>query len=355
MNLPAVKFPRISFGIIVLNGEPFTRYCLRQLYPHAYEIIVVEGGSKKAAGFAPEGHSTDGTLEALREFKEQGDPENKIQIVTRDGFWSEKDEQSRAYAERATGDYLWQVDIDEFYRHGDIDKVRAMLAADPQIDAVSFKQYAFWGSPGIVADSFGQRSDRAEIYHRLFKWGRGYKYQAHRPPTAVDEQGVDLRQKRWITGEEMAKRKVFLFHYSLLFPAQVWDKCRYYATPTSVTSKGYAPGILDWAENSYFHLQRPFRVHNVYRHLSWLHRIDITHPEEAGRMWQDALSGKIKVELRDNRDAEALINNRYYHWAASLLSLMATMLKHPPLKWFRRIFLRVGNRLRRRGFIKEGM
>ena len=36
--------PRISFGIIVFNGEPFTRYCLRALYPFAHEIIVVEGG-----------------------------------------------------------------------------------------------------------------------------------------------------------------------------------------------------------------------------------------------------------------------------------------------------------------------
>ena len=106
-------FPRISFGIIVLNGEPFTKYCLRQLYPHAYEIIVVEGGSRKAIDEAPEGHSTDGTLEALYEFKAQEDPEDKIQIITRDDFWTEKDEQSQAYAQVATGDHLWQVDIDE--------------------------------------------------------------------------------------------------------------------------------------------------------------------------------------------------------------------------------------------------
>jgi glycosyltransferase involved in cell wall biosynthesis len=355
MSLSSNDFPRISFGIIVLNGEPFTKYCLRQLYPQAYEIIVVEGGSDKAAGFAPQGRSTDGTLEALREFKDQEDPENKLQIVTREGFWPEKDEQSQAYAQRATGDYLWQVDIDEFYRHADIDKVRAFLAADPQIDAVSFKQYAFWGSPGIVADGFNLRSDRSEIFHRLFKWGKNYRYQTHRPPTVVDGQGVDLRQMRWITGEEMAKKGVFLFHYSLLFPIQVRNKCRYYATPTSVTFRAYAPGILDWAENAYFHIRRPFRVHNVYRHLSWLRRIDITHPEEADHIWQDALSGKIKVELRDNRDAEALINNRYYQWMTRVLSLMATMLKHPPLKWFRRVFLGVGNRLRRMRLSKEGM
>ena len=38
-----VDLPRVTFGIIVLNGEPFTRYCLRALYAFAHEIIVVEG------------------------------------------------------------------------------------------------------------------------------------------------------------------------------------------------------------------------------------------------------------------------------------------------------------------------
>ena len=52
-----------------------------------------------------------------------------------DGFWpGEKDEQSRAYASRATGDYLWQVDVDEFYRperHGEGPRA---ARADPTID-----------------------------------------------------------------------------------------------------------------------------------------------------------------------------------------------------------------------------
>src|SRR3546814_13971834 len=58
------------------------------------------------------------------------DPEDKVVIVTAedeghpDGFWpGEKDEQSRAYAKRATGNYLWQIDVDEFYRSEDIEAV----------------------------------------------------------------------------------------------------------------------------------------------------------------------------------------------------------------------------------------
>lgn len=75
--------PKISFGIIVLNGEPFTKYCLRQIYPLAHEIIVVEGASQYARDVADEnGHSLDGTLRALWEFKEQEDPEDKVKIIS---------------------------------------------------------------------------------------------------------------------------------------------------------------------------------------------------------------------------------------------------------------------------------
>ena len=66
--------PRVTFGIIVLNGEPFTRYNLRALYPSAHEIIVVEGVVPVAASIATrDGHSTDGTLEALYRFKAEED------------------------------------------------------------------------------------------------------------------------------------------------------------------------------------------------------------------------------------------------------------------------------------------
>jgi hypothetical protein len=114
---------KITFGIIVLNGEPFTRYCLRSIYPFAYEIIVVEGGHEDTKSVCtPDGHSIDGTLDTLYKFKNEEDVENKLTIITHEGFWPKKDElghdrtpQSRAYAERATGDYLWQIDIDEFY------------------------------------------------------------------------------------------------------------------------------------------------------------------------------------------------------------------------------------------------
>ncbi len=158
-------YPRMTFGLIVLNGEPFTRYCLRALYPFAHQIIVVEGACEAAAEIAtPDGHSNDGTLQTLQRFKAEEDPQGKVQIVRREGFWSEKDEQSQAYAERASGDYLWQVDIDEFYQPEDLRVVLGMLHDDPGITAVSFEQITFWGRFDYVADGWYLRRDSFAVF-----------------------------------------------------------------------------------------------------------------------------------------------------------------------------------------------
>src|SRR5262245_44599038 len=161
--------PRVSFGMIVLNGEPFLRYNLRALYPFAHQIIVVEGACRGAESLATEdGHSTDQTLQILEDFKKNEDPLNKLTIVTRNGFWSEKDEQSAAYAKIATGDYLWQIDVDEFYQPQDMETILSCLSSDPTITAVSFKQITFWGGFEYFVDGWYLRRG-ADIYRRLFK------------------------------------------------------------------------------------------------------------------------------------------------------------------------------------------
>jgi glycosyltransferase involved in cell wall biosynthesis len=314
-----VELPRVTFGIIVLNGEPFTRYCLRALYPFAHEIIVVEGACKAATAIAtPDGHSTDGTLETLSRFKAEEDPEDKVQIIVRDGFWSEKDEQSQAYAERATGDYLWQVDIDEFYQPENMRTVLEMLHNDPQITAVSFKQVTFWGGFDYITDSWYLRKG-GEIFHRLFKWGRGYRYVTHRPPTVHDPQGRDLRNLTWVNGYELARHGVLLYHYSLTFPKQVLDKCNYYSQAEWAT---HARSAQEWAKRNFLRLEAPFRVHNVYTHPSWLERFHGTHPPAIQQLHADIKAGKIEIELRQNNDVEALLHSRWYRLGRIMLKTL---------------------------------
>ena len=142
---------RITFGIIVLNGEPFIKYNLRALYPFAHQIIVVEGASPHAHSIATQdGHSTDDTLDVLRNFKRDEDPDNKIQIVTAEdeghpnGFWpGEKHEQSQAYAKRATGNWLWQVDVDEFYMPQDMTWIIETLLEKSTVSMISLNRSIF--------------------------------------------------------------------------------------------------------------------------------------------------------------------------------------------------------------------
>jgi hypothetical protein len=316
-----MPFPRITFGIILLNGQPFVRYNLRALYPFAHQIIVVEGAVAAAAEIAnDEGHSIDGSLDELYRFQEEEDPENKLEIVTREGLWSEKDEMSQAYAQRATGDYLWQVDIDEFYQPQDMQQVLMMLRDDPQITAVSFKQTTFWGGFDYIAKGWYLQQG-GEIFHRLFQWQTGYSYTSHRPPTVLDNLGQNLRDLGYVSGYDLARSNIILYHYSLLFPRQVVEKSFYYSQADWAVRKEMQP----WADEAFGDLKRPFRVHNVYHYPSWLERYRGQHPPQIQALREDIASGSVDISLRPTDDIEALlqspkfrIGRRFYQFLGPL-------------------------------------
>jgi len=315
---------KITFGMIVLNGEPFVLYNLRGLYPFAYQIIVVEGAVPDASCIStPSGHSSDDTLAILHFFKTTEDPENKVVIVTAEdegypnGFWpGEKDEQSRAYARRATGNYLWQVDSDEFYKSEDIRAIQTMLDEDPTITAVSFPMITFWGGFDYWVDGWYLRRG-ASTYHRLFKWGADYQYYTHRPPTVLDDHGRNTREINWIHSYQIEQKNIFLYHYSLLLPQQVEDKITFYEKARWIQRTG----AKEWMNNSYNTLKRPFRVHNVYAYPSWLERYHGSHPAEA-LMMRDILSKTNSMQMRKTDDVERLLSSRFYQIGKKVLIIL---------------------------------
>lgn len=210
--------PKITFGIIVLNGEPFTRYNLRAIYPWAHQIIVVEGACIAAKSVSDSlGHSIDGTIDVLRSFQAEEDTEKKLVIITAedeghpDGFWpGEKDEMSQAYAKRATGNFLWQVDVDEFYHEDDMPEIIRYLQHGA--DTLTFPTYHFWGGIEFVEDGEFMRVHKGREFNRIFRWGPGYTYETHRPPTVLDGKRLNLRSLRWIKSIDLEKK---YFHVSL--------------------------------------------------------------------------------------------------------------------------------------------
>ena len=323
--------PKVTFGVIVLDGMPFLPYTLRALYPFAHQIVVVEGAAPGAAGIATaDGHSCDGTLQELRRFAREEDAEGKLVVVTAedeghaDGFWpGEKDEQSRAYAVRATGDYLWQVDVDEFYLPGHMERVLGLLARRPDVTAVTFPTLTFWGAPDCSVDGWFLRRGAGD-YHRLFRWEPGSSYATHRPPTVLDPQGRDTRDLVWLDASAVRRLGVVMYHYSLLFPKQVFEKVEYYSHwglyADTVDSFEAAAGRR-WLKESYLSLRRPFRVHNVYRHPSWLRRFRGPWPPQIESLWADVAAGRLAVRRRPMADAERLLHAPWYAAGRAALEL----------------------------------
>jgi len=338
---------RISFGMIVFNGEPFVKYNLSAVYPIAHQIIVVEGACRSSASVSgPDGHSTDSTLESLYCFKRDLDPDNKLIIVTAadedyaDGFWPEKDEMSWAYAKRATGNYLWQLDSDEFYHEEEIARLMKILRTE-RPDMVSFPMITFWGSPDYIVDGFFLIRDKHDQIPRLFAWGPGYTYTTHRPATVLDEKGIDLRKKHWLSASYLKRMRIYMYHYSLLFPHQVFNKVRYYNNLWSDRNDD------TWEESVYLRLQKPFRTHNVYQHIGWLERFSGDHPVAVQAMMEDIRNQKVKVVQRDCTDVENLLAKRYFAAATVLLRACARIMAVQPFYFFYRAYGYINRRVNR--------
>ena len=98
------------------------------------------------------------------------------------------------------------------------------------------------------------------------------------------------------------------------------QKCAYYATQPW---GAYADGAVQWGEENFLSpITRPFQVHNVHIHPSWLERFTGEHPPAVLDMMADIDAGRLDVKRRDNSDARALLSLGSYRRLRAMLKLM---------------------------------
>lgn len=267
--------------MIVLNGGLFIKYNLESLYPHAHEILIVEGAVEKFAhASTPDGHSIDNTVEIIKSFP---DPDKKIKLIQRDGFWPEKDEMSNAYMEACTGDYIWQVDVDEFYKSQDILTIQAILAADRNITRIDVRSVCFLRS--FNARVMGARHIYGlDAFTRIFVFKPGYKYLTHRPPTLVDETGQLFKHIKLISADELEGLGIVQYHYSYVASDSVSNKVDYYSRMN--WGGGHEDG-LHWFRQQWSTLSNPLRVHIHNFPPSWIIPFTGEHPDVVTKMIHD--------------------------------------------------------------------
>lgn len=220
---------KLTFGMIVLNGDFFLRQVLESIYPFAHKICIAEGPVKywRDQGVM---YSTDDTLYILRSFP---DPQNKIVIESRG--YLEKDDQCRAWFDRVPQDtdYVFCVDSDEVHRREDIEKLIAYLEKEKPV-TVGFKSDTFYGGFDRVIGGF----ERDHSFKRVLKFEPGCHYLTHRQPTLANKKGIPIDQSGLnITGNQLYQATgITMPHYSYVSPKGVYEKLKYYES--AVISKG---------------------------------------------------------------------------------------------------------------------
>ena len=258
-NILNVKPVKISFGIIVVNGEPWIKPLLESLYKHAHSICIAEGATKtwKETNKFITPRSTDNTLNIIKNFP---DPENKIKVCASPDFYNEKLEQCNAWLDLVPKDtdYVWEIDTDEFYKDDDICLMKNMLSVH-KYTYVEFQVFNFFKNMdyiGTGGDGWGYDTP----FPRIFKYYPNCKWSNHRPPTILDENGVDYRQLFPLTGNN---NPVKMYHYSYVTEKQVEEKIKYYtkAFGRDYYNEWYLPYYKQWTPQNRIKLEKTYSAH----------------------------------------------------------------------------------------------
>jgi glycosyltransferase involved in cell wall biosynthesis len=110
--------------MIVCNGMPFIARQLEHIYDMVDDIVIVEGPDPRFAKVIGARRSTDGTIKAIKEFKKNQDPSNKIILKHAN---TNKNEMVIIGNKLCKGDLIYEVDVDEFIHKDLIDEAFGKL------------------------------------------------------------------------------------------------------------------------------------------------------------------------------------------------------------------------------------
>lgn len=210
---------KLTFGIIVLNGDFFLQQVLESIYPFAHAICIAEGPVKWFSTHMGIYKSCDDTLSIIKNFP---DPQNKIKFVT--GQYEEKTEQCRAWFDHVPcdTDYVICNDADEVHTAENIIKLISYLEKEKPT-SVGFKSDSFYGGFDRIIGGF----ERDHSFKRVLKYEPGCYYRTHRQPTLAIE-GKDIEGKD-ITGNQLYEATgITMWHGSYISPKGVYQKLNYY-------------------------------------------------------------------------------------------------------------------------------
>jgi len=175
------KWPKITAGMIVMNGADVIKITLDSIYDSVEKIVIVEGAvydyEKANPSHVDGGHSVDCTLDAILNYP---DPLKKIELVSvsddfpdrKSNLWKNKNEMQNAIARRINTELYLKVDADEVWKESDIEYVRRLFMDDKDLTVLYMQRWHFWKNLQTVA--VGGQWDSAEA--RAWRWKKDFRH-----------------------------------------------------------------------------------------------------------------------------------------------------------------------------------
>lgn len=173
---------------IALNAK---EHIINQTAPYIFdEWIIVEGASESLfctkwckempSEYHINGHSVDGTAEAIRELQNDRGIMSKIIHIEPKGLWKGKVAMFNAALDIINEPcYLWQVDADEVWKESSVVGTNQMVD-HLGYDGASFMCNYHLPEGMIVRGTWGEST--VDGYHRMWKYRPGSKFISHEPP-----------------------------------------------------------------------------------------------------------------------------------------------------------------------------
>jgi hypothetical protein len=178
--------PKIVQCIQAFNEEDLILPVLRSIYNSVDHIRVIEGAVENQVDATEDGHSTDKTVEIIKQFIAEEDKDKKVNFVQRDKPFKNLEEMKQTFLDYAVrGEWLLINDCDEFYKPEDIDRLRIAIDRNPTASEFVPLFLHFYRDFQHIAKPAAEWQPQ---HQRFFRFVPGMRYNSHPVVTDVDGQ-----------------------------------------------------------------------------------------------------------------------------------------------------------------------
>lgn len=201
--------PRLVQCIQALNESEFIEATMASIYDEVDVIMVIEGAVENHPNATEDGHSTDDTLDLIKAFKEERDPDNKVRLVSIKKPWKNLEELKQMFLSMCCpGDWIIINDADEFYRPEDIRRLRRAISLNPHATEFVPNFLHFYGDFKHIAVPGPEWQPQ---HQRVFKYTQGMKYNSH--PVVTDVEGQCTYFSPHYQPRRVMLDDFFIWHY----------------------------------------------------------------------------------------------------------------------------------------------